>query len=124
VPVPRLVIPSRKVTVPVGVPLPEEAATVAVRVTLCAAATVVADAANVVSVEPGEVPPPEEDCSRKVPEPSRSILHLQCSRYLPEWLWEADSASNRGGRSNRCCRCSIVRSNSRRISLAISCVKP
>jgi len=33
VPVPRLVIPSRKVTVPVGVPLPEEAATVAVSVT-------------------------------------------------------------------------------------------
>jgi hypothetical protein len=74
VPVPRLVVPSRKVTVPVGVPLPVKAVTVAVSVTFWPAATVVADAAKVVSVEPGEVPPPEEDCSRKVPEPSRSIL--------------------------------------------------
>jgi len=33
-PVPRVVAPSRKVTVPVGVPLPEDGSTVAVKVTL------------------------------------------------------------------------------------------
>jgi hypothetical protein len=48
--VPRLVVPLRKVTVPVATPLPDWGATVAVNVTLWPAVTWVADAVNVVIV--------------------------------------------------------------------------
>ena len=81
VPVPKFVVPSLKVTVPVGVLLPDGPVTFAVRATFCPAATVVADTVNAVSdeagevpPEAGEVPPPEDDCNRNVPEPSRSIV--------------------------------------------------
>jgi hypothetical protein len=85
-PVPRLVVPSRKVTVPVGVPAPEDADTVAVRVRLCPVVTVVADAASAVDVAAGVEPPPpeEEPCSRNVPEPSRSILPSPLMSYAPD----------------------------------------
>jgi hypothetical protein len=49
-PVPRLVDPSRKVTVPVGTPLPDWGVTVAVNVTLWPAVTCVADAVKAVFV--------------------------------------------------------------------------
>ena len=48
--VPRLVDPSRKVTVPVGTVLPDWGATTAVRVTLCPGVSWVPDAVNVVVV--------------------------------------------------------------------------
>jgi hypothetical protein len=51
--VPRLVVPSRKVTVPVGVLVPEDAVTVSVRVRLCPVVTVVADVASAVDVAAG-----------------------------------------------------------------------
>jgi hypothetical protein len=50
--VPRLVVPSRKVTVPVATPLPDWGETVAVNVTLWPAVTWAADAVNVVFVAP------------------------------------------------------------------------
>ena len=56
VPEPSLVAPSRKVTVPVGVPLlPEAPATVAVKVTLVPVVMVVAEAFSVVVDEAGGV---------------------------------------------------------------------
>jgi hypothetical protein len=62
--VPRVVVPSRNVTVPVGVLVPEDGATVAVRVTDCPTDIVVAEAVKVVvvGVEPVWLPPaPEEN---------------------------------------------------------------
>jgi hypothetical protein len=50
VPVPRVVVPSRKVTVPVGVPVPEVGATVAVNVTDCPKTDGFADDVTVVVV--------------------------------------------------------------------------
>jgi hypothetical protein len=49
-PVPRLVDPSRKVTVPVGTPLVDWGVTVAVNVTLWPAVTCIAEAVNAVVV--------------------------------------------------------------------------
>jgi hypothetical protein len=51
--VPRLVDPSRKVTVPVATPVPDWGETVAVNVTLWPAVTCVADAVNAVVVAKG-----------------------------------------------------------------------
>ena len=45
---PRLVVPSRKVTVPVGVAVPDNEVTVAVRVTFCPAITAFAEMVNAV----------------------------------------------------------------------------
>jgi hypothetical protein len=52
VPVPRVVVPLRKVTAPVGVGAPDVPVTVAVKVTLDPAAMEVADAVNEVVVDP------------------------------------------------------------------------
>ena len=53
VPFPSVVLPFSKVTVPVGVPLPDAGATVAARITLVPAETVAREADNVVVVAPG-----------------------------------------------------------------------
>jgi hypothetical protein len=50
VPVPRVAVPLRNVTVPAGVPLPAGPATVAVKVTFAPAVTLAAEADNVVVV--------------------------------------------------------------------------
>jgi hypothetical protein len=52
VPIPRVVVPFTKVTVPVGTTLPEVATTVAVRLTVCPTVIVVGDAAIEVVVPP------------------------------------------------------------------------
>jgi hypothetical protein len=53
VPVPSCVLPSENVTVPVGVPLPDAAATVALNATLPPAVTVVGVAVSVTVVADG-----------------------------------------------------------------------
>ena len=95
VPVPKLAVPSRNITVPVGVPEPDEAVTVAVSVTLWPVETADADAVSAVALVLGGVT--AAVCRKNVLPATRSIFPLPLRSYAASGPWPVTtSVANKG----------------------------